>query len=61
MFNPVVFYQEAFGELKKVIWIPRPQMIGSTILVIILVTFVSFYISLVDFLVAQIFGIFIRI
>ena len=61
MFNPVQFGQEAYAELKKVTWIARRQMLGSTMLVILLVTLVSAYISLVDFVVAQVFGIFIRI
>lgn len=55
------FFNEAYGELRKVTWLPRQQMIASTIVVIILVMLVSFYIGLVDFLVAQVFSIFIRI
>lgn len=61
MINPVQFAQEAYGELKKVTWIPRQQMIASTIVVGVLVALVSFYIAAVDFLVAQFFAIFIRI
>lgn len=61
MANPINFFQEAYGELRKVTWIPRKQMMASTFVVIVLVLIVSFFISLCDFLVAQIFGIFIRI
>ncbi|MEK7288433.1 MAG: preprotein translocase subunit SecE [Elusimicrobiota bacterium] len=61
MINPIQFAQDAYGELRKVTWIPRQQMIASTIIVGILVVLVSLYISAADFLVAQFFGIFIRI
>ncbi|MBI4668662.1 MAG: preprotein translocase subunit SecE [Elusimicrobia bacterium] len=61
MVNPIVFAQDAYGELRKVAWIPRRQMMASTFVVIILVAIVSLYISLIDFLVAQFFGIIIRI
>ena len=61
MVNPVEFVKEAYGELHKVAWIPRKQMVASTTLVIILVCLVSVYISLVDLAVAYVFGIFIRI
>jgi len=65
MVNPlqtgVVFAQEAYRELQKVTFLPRKQMTASTLLVIILVLLVSFYVSLVDLIVSQVFGIFIRI
>ncbi|MBI4368682.1 MAG: preprotein translocase subunit SecE [Elusimicrobia bacterium] len=61
MFNPAQFARDAYGELQKVTWIPRQQMIASTLVVIVLVAIVSAFISAVDFLVAQFFGIFIRI
>lgn len=61
MVNPVQFVKESYGELQRVTWIPRKQMIGSTIVVIVLILIVSLFISVVDLVVAQIFGIFIRI
>ncbi|MBI2071308.1 MAG: preprotein translocase subunit SecE [Elusimicrobia bacterium] len=61
MFNPVQFGKDAYGELQKVTWIPRKQMIASTIMIIILVSLVSGFIAFVDFLIAQFFSIFIRI
>ena len=61
MINPIQLAVDDYGELRKVTWIPRQQMIASTIIVGILVVLVSLYISAADFLVAQFFGIFIRI
>ena len=45
----VQFVQEAWGELKKATWLSRKQMVGSTVVVIILVILASIYISTVDF------------
>ena len=61
MLNPYQFVREAAGELRRVTWLPRKQMIASTLVVMLLVMIVSLYIGLVDMVVSQIFGIFIRI
>jgi preprotein translocase SecE subunit len=65
MVNPLQtglrFAQEAYREVQKVTFLPRKQMTASTLLVIVLVLIVSFYVSLVDLIVSQVFGIFIRI
>ena len=61
MINPVKFARESYEEMQKVTWLPRKQMLGSTIAVLVLVTLVSVYISAADWLVAQFFGIFIQL
>lgn len=61
MLNPVEFVKESYGELQRVTWLPRKQMIASTFVVMVLVLLVALFISVVDFIVAQIFSIFIRI
>jgi preprotein translocase subunit SecE len=43
------FVKEAYGELTKVTWLKKQQVIQSTIFVFILVLLVSAYINLVDF------------
>ncbi|MBA4367616.1 MAG: preprotein translocase subunit SecE [Desulfobacterium sp.] len=42
------FFREVRIELKKVAWPSRPQTIGSTAVVIILVMIISFFLGLVD-------------
>jgi len=42
------FFREVRIELKKVTWPSRPQTIGSTAVVIILVMIISFFLGLVD-------------
>ncbi|MBI9077801.1 MAG: preprotein translocase subunit SecE [Desulfatibacillum sp.] len=42
------FLREVRGELKKVTWPSRKQTIGSTVVVIILVTIISIFLGLVD-------------
>jgi preprotein translocase subunit SecE len=44
----VQFFREVRIELKKVTWPSRPQTIGSTAVVIILVVIISFFLGLVD-------------
>ena len=48
-FNPIQFGKEAYAELKKVNWLSRQEMLGSTLLVILIVSFVAIYVSAVDF------------
>ena len=43
------FLREVRVELKKVTWPSRKQTIGSTVVVIILVMIISFFLGLVDF------------
>ena len=50
MDTPAKFLNEAFAELKKSTWLTRQQAVGSTVVVLVLVTMVAVYISSVDFL-----------
>ena len=43
------FFREVKTELKKVTWPSRSQTVGSTIVVIILVIIVSFFLGIVDY------------
>jgi len=42
------FLQEAFQELKLSSWLSRQQMMGSTVVVIILTLIMAAYVSLID-------------
>lgn len=49
IFNKAIqFLREVKVELKKVVWPTRKQTIGSTVVVIILVMIISFFLGVVD-------------
>ena len=56
---PVQFVSEAIGELKKSTWLSRKEVIGSTLVVIILVVLMAFYVGAVDFVLAIFLGAFL--
>ncbi len=60
--NKVVrFFQEAFQELKLSTWLSKEQMMGSTIVVIILTLIMAAYVSLIDRILLFLAGILFRI
>ena len=58
--NFTTFVKEVKGELKKVSWSSRDEVIGSTSVVIITVALLSVFIGVVDFILARIVSILIR-
>lgn len=54
------FFKEVRVELGKVTWPSRDELIGSTIIVIVLSLIMSAYIGLLDFLLSSLFGRIIR-
>lgn len=44
------FFKESYYELKKSSWLTRPEAIGSTRAVIMLVAFFSLYVAGIDFI-----------
>ncbi len=44
----ILFFKESVAELQKVTWISRKDLIGSTIVIIILVAILSVFVMLVD-------------
>lgn len=55
-FNPLEFTKEAYGELKKVSWLSRKEMLGSTLAVFVLVVLVALFVSAVDFVLSIFLG-----
>ena len=55
------FCQEAYQELKLSSWLTRQQMIGSTVVVLILTLILAAYISLIDRVLLFLAGILFRI
>jgi preprotein translocase subunit SecE len=56
----VQFFKEVRVELGKVTWPSRQELIGSTIIVVVLSLIMSVYIGLLDFLLSSLFGRVIR-
>ena len=44
------FFNEVIAELKKVYWPPRNETFAFTAVVVVVVTFVSIYLGLVDWI-----------
>ena len=55
------FLQEAYQELKLSSWLTREQMMGSTVVVIILTLIMAAYVSLIDRVLLFFAGILFRI
>jgi preprotein translocase subunit SecE len=55
------FIQEAYTELKLSSWLTRQQMMGSTVVVIILTLIMAGYVSLIDRILLYFAGILFRI
>ena len=55
------FFQEAYQELKLSSWLTRQQMMGSTVVVIVLTLIMAAYVSLVDRVLLFLAGILFRI
>ncbi len=54
------FFKEVKVELGKVTWPNRQELIGSTIIVVILSVLMAVYIGFLDFLLSSLFGRIIR-
>lgn len=48
MKNPFIFLQEARGEFRKIVWPTRNETTVSTIMVLIMVIFLTLFFGLVD-------------
>ncbi len=49
MISPGQFLQEVRAEMAKVTWPTFNQLVGSTIVVLILITFFAVYLGAIDF------------
>ncbi len=56
----VQFLQEARMELKRVTWPSRKETIASTVVVIVLVFIISFFLGIVDFGLSNLVGVVLR-
>ena len=42
------FFKESYAELQKVTWISRKEVMGSTVVIIILISILSVFVALID-------------
>jgi len=42
------FFKESYEELQKVTWLSRKEVMGSTVVIIILIAIISVFVALVD-------------
>ena len=59
MNKAVIFIKSAFAEMKHITWAGKKAVIGFTVVVLILVLVVSFFILLVDLLISKGIGVFV--
>lgn len=53
MNKAINFLRESYFELKKSVWLPRAQMIQSTLFVFVVVGLVALYIAVIDLLLGK--------
>ncbi|MFA5162893.1 MAG: preprotein translocase subunit SecE [Elusimicrobiales bacterium] len=51
------FLKEAYSELSKATWMPRSQVVQSTIFVFMVVILVALYVSAIDFGLSKLLGV----
>ena len=61
MFKVFDFLREVRVELAKVVWPTRAQTIQLTIIVIFVTILVTFFVGIVDFLLAQLFKVILKV
>ncbi|OGR98226.1 MAG: preprotein translocase subunit SecE [Elusimicrobia bacterium RIFCSPLOWO2_01_FULL_64_13] len=44
------FLKESYAELQKVTWLSRKEVMGSTVVIIILIGILSLFVTLFDFI-----------
>ena len=48
------FFRESYSELQKVTWLSRKEVMGSTVVIMILVGILSIFVALMDMLFVRI-------
>ena len=54
--NVVTFLKEAYAELQKVTWLSRKEVIGSTMVIIVLIMIISVFVAFIDFVFLKLIG-----
>ncbi|MBA3051839.1 MAG: preprotein translocase subunit SecE [Candidatus Omnitrophota bacterium] len=59
MSNVIKFFKSVYAELDRISWASKRDVAGFTVVVLVLVVAVSFFIMAVDLIISKIVGIFI--
>lgn len=59
MSNVIKFFKSVYAELDRISWASKRDVAGFTVVVLVLVVVVSFFIMAVDLIISKIVGIFI--
>ncbi len=52
----IAFLKEAYAELQKVTWMSRQEVIGSTVVILVLVAIISLFVTAIDFVFIKFIG-----
>jgi len=55
----VQFVKQAYNELRKVSWLSKKEVTGSTVVILIFILLVSLFVGLIDFILVRILGLFL--
>lgn len=53
----ILFLKESYAELQKVTWLSRKEVIGSTVVIIVLILILSVFVAFIDFIFVKLVGI----
>jgi preprotein translocase subunit SecE len=56
----IQYIKESYGELKRVSWLGKKEVIATTVVVLILIIIVAIYVGTIDFILVKLFGIFLH-
>ena len=45
----IQFFRESYAELQRVTWISRKEVMGSTLVIIVLISILSLFVAFIDF------------
>ena len=55
----ILFFKESYAELQKVTWISRKDVVGSTLVIIILIGILSIFVWFIDSILIRLVGLII--
>jgi len=55
----VQFVKQAYNELRKVSWLSKKEVTGSTVVILIFILLISLFVGLIDFILVRILGLFL--
>ncbi len=56
MSNIIEFFRESYAELRRVTWLTRKEVMGSTMVILILIAILSVFVAAVDWVFIRLVG-----